>query len=182
MEENRRVRMTKRLLKEAMLELLEQRPIERITVTDVCRSADVNRSTFYAYYADVAALMLEIENDVLGQLPVPSGVPASQDQFLPALEGFFDYVRGNERLFRLLVVQRDSSSFNRRLVNTVMENYRLPFQGEAGVWNRYAYVYCVNGVIGIIREWIDGGFPISTHDFARIVLQISVRATSMGNA
>lgn len=182
MEENRRVRMTKRLLKEAMLELLEQRPIERITITDVCRRADVNRSTFYAYYTDVAALMLEIENDVLEQLPASPDIPASQNQFLPALEEFFDYVRGNERLFRLLLVQRDSSSFNRRLVNAVMEHYRLPFQGEDGLWNRYAYVYCVNGVIGIIREWINGGFPISTHDFARIVLRISTKATSMEDA
>ena len=69
MKDNRRVRMTKKLMKDALLELLEQHPLNRITVTDVCRSADVNRSTFYAYYTDVETLMLEIEDDVLSQLP-----------------------------------------------------------------------------------------------------------------
>ena len=50
MEENRRVRMTKRLLQDALLELLEEKSLEKITVTQVCSKADVNRSTFYAYY------------------------------------------------------------------------------------------------------------------------------------
>ena len=47
--DNRRVKITKKMIKDAMLELLENRPINKITVTDICKYADVNRSTFYAY-------------------------------------------------------------------------------------------------------------------------------------
>lgn len=52
MADNRRVRMTKKLIKDAYLELLESNPSEKISVTDVCKVADVNRSTFYMYYED----------------------------------------------------------------------------------------------------------------------------------
>lgn len=61
MAENRRVRMTKRLMKDALLELLEVKPLEKITVTDVCAAADVNRSSFYAHYQDIHALLRELE-------------------------------------------------------------------------------------------------------------------------
>ncbi|HIT34111.1 MAG TPA: TetR/AcrR family transcriptional regulator [Candidatus Faecousia intestinigallinarum] len=179
MGENRRVRMTKKMLQEAMLELLEQKPIQRITVTDICQLADVNRSTFYAYYEDVGKLLLEIEDEVLDQLPVSPDIPATTvHQFLSVLEDFFDYVRKNERLFRILILQRDSSSFNHRLVNAVMEKYSQPSQQGRELLDRYAYVYCVNGVIGILREWISGGFPLSTHEFTRMVLQMSIQATA----
>ena len=56
MSDNRRVRMTKKLMKDAYLELLERSPSEKISVTDICKVADVNRSTFYLYYEDPAAL------------------------------------------------------------------------------------------------------------------------------
>ena len=67
MADNRRVRMTKKLIKDAYLELLEKRPSERISVTDICKTADVNRSTFYMYYEDTIRLRQDIENDVLAQ-------------------------------------------------------------------------------------------------------------------
>lgn len=179
MPENRRVRMTKSMMKEALLELLEKKPLDKITVKDVCESADVNRSTFYSYYESIEQLLLEIEDDVLNQLPMYPDSPEgySDEHFLSALEEFFDYVRENERLFRILIVQRDSSSFNNRLVNAVMGRYRSIMKAD-GLIARYAYVYCVSGVIGILKEWLNGNFPISTRDFAQTVLQMSMKATS----
>ena len=43
--ENRRVRMTKRLMKDALLELMEEKDLANISVTAICETADVHRST-----------------------------------------------------------------------------------------------------------------------------------------
>lgn len=167
-------------MKDALLELLEKQPIEKITVTDICEKADVNRSTFYSYYEDIGQLLLEVEDDVLNSLPVsPDSTSVDIDgRFLSALEEFFNYVRENERLFRLLIVQRDSSSFNHRLINSVMERYRKPSSTGDKLLDRYAYVYCINGVIGIMKEWINGNFSISTRDFTQMAFQMSAKAIS----
>ena len=69
--ENRRVQMTKRLLKEALLELLEQTELAGISVTAVCEAADVHRSTFYKYYREPSDVLRDIEKDVLDQIPFP---------------------------------------------------------------------------------------------------------------
>lgn len=180
MPDNRRVRMTKKMIKEAMLDLLEKQPLEKISVTEICEYADVNRSTFYAYYEDAGQLLQEIENDLLRQLPVSpnSATDYSDSRFLDTLEAFFDYVRENERLFRILVIERDNGNFNHRLVNAVMETCITPPERKDDLPEQYAYVYCVHGVIGIMKEWISSRFPISARQFAKIALQMCIKATT----
>lgn len=110
MADNRRVRMTKKLIKDAYLELLETNPSEKISVTDICRKADVNRSTFYMYYEDPIILRQDIENDLMEQIPVLSEMPSeitSDEQFVAILESFFTYIKDNDRMFRILILQSD---------------------------------------------------------------------------
>ena len=58
--DNRRVTMTKLLMKNALLELLEQKELSNISVTAICEIADIHRSTFYKYYSTPTDLLREI--------------------------------------------------------------------------------------------------------------------------
>ena len=178
MSANRRVRMTRKLIQEALLELLETQPLEKITVTDVCSAADVNRSTFYAHYTDVSQLLLEIENDVLDHLPkMPELVGPKSSQHLPAiLESFFEYVCSNKRLFRILIVRLDKDNFGNRLVQAAILAYSDTSPEHLSLPDRYVYTYCVSGVIGMLKKWIDDGFTLSPHDFALLVMQMAARS------
>ena len=51
-----RIRYTQRVLKESFLTLLKQKPVNKITVKEVCEMAELNRATFYAHYSDCFAL------------------------------------------------------------------------------------------------------------------------------
>ena len=58
-----------------------------------------------------------------------------------------------------------------------METYRITAQRDSvPLLDRYRYIYCVSGVIGILREWLSGGFPISPEQFARLALEMSSNA------
>ena len=65
---DKRSRRTRNLIKQVFMALLKEKPIERITVTELCRIADLNRSTFYQYYGDVYMLLEEVEADFLEQV------------------------------------------------------------------------------------------------------------------
>ena len=60
-----RVQMTKRLLKENLLSLLEEKPIGRVTVKEIVDAAGINRGTFYLHYDTPLSLLKEIENDFI---------------------------------------------------------------------------------------------------------------------
>ena len=60
-----RVRYTQRVLKESFLTLLHEKPVNRITVKEVCELAELNRATFYSHYSDCFALLESIEQELI---------------------------------------------------------------------------------------------------------------------
>lgn len=63
--EDKRIAKTKRCLKKAMTEMLEKEDFEHISVTELCRKAEVSRITFYSHYSDKYALLNDIFNDMI---------------------------------------------------------------------------------------------------------------------
>ncbi|MCF0137184.1 MAG: TetR/AcrR family transcriptional regulator C-terminal domain-containing protein [Oscillospiraceae bacterium] len=62
---DRRVRYTKKAIRESFLDLLEQKPIEKISVTEICKRADINRGTFYSHYSDPFELKESLERELM---------------------------------------------------------------------------------------------------------------------
>ncbi len=64
-KEDRRVSMTKRMLKSALTDMLRDRDIYHISIRELCQRADVNRTTFYKYYGSQFELLADMEKDLL---------------------------------------------------------------------------------------------------------------------
>ena len=60
-----RIEKTKHSICNAFLALRAQKPLERITVKELCESAQINKSTFYSHYIDIYDLSEQIENDII---------------------------------------------------------------------------------------------------------------------
>ena len=61
---DRRIRYTRYALQNALIVCMQQKPFNRITVREICETADINRSTFYMHYKDIYELLDEIEEQV----------------------------------------------------------------------------------------------------------------------
>ena len=61
--QNRSVRNTKKRLKEALLILLQKKPVNEISVTELSELADVNRGTFYFHYTDVYDILYRTQDE-----------------------------------------------------------------------------------------------------------------------
>lgn len=173
--ESRRVRMTKHLMKDALLELLEQRKLVNISVTAICEAADVHRSTFYKYYRDPADLLRDLEQDYLDRIPTPQRDEEHWDEEKLLVENtaFFDYVKQNERAFRILFGESMSNEFVDRLIGFLCSAYAEPSNGDLASY--YAFLYVANGTIGMLREWVTSGFPISSRQIAEMMYRFSVK-------
>ena len=60
MKNDLRVTLTRRMLREALLRLLPQKPLSRITVSELCREAGVNRVTFYNHFETPTAILRDL--------------------------------------------------------------------------------------------------------------------------
>ena len=177
--ENRRVQMTKRLLKDALLELLEENELANISVTAICEAADVHRSTFYKYYKDPACLMHDLEQDYLDRTPLPPQPHDRQDRelILDEAAAFFDFVIKNARAFRIFFNESTSSTFAEKLIALLCSAYTFTGTDSNEMASHYALLYVANGTVGMLREWVNAGFPISSREVAEMMYRFSVRVT-----
>lgn len=60
-----RVKKTKRAIQKAFIELLREKPYEKITVREVAERAEINKTTFYAHYETLNALTAELEQQTI---------------------------------------------------------------------------------------------------------------------
>jgi AcrR family transcriptional regulator len=177
--ENRRVRMTKRLIKDALLELMEQAELSGISVTAVCEKADVNRSTFYHYYTSPSDVLREIEQEVLDRIPAPP-VPQNrqgEESLLRATTAFFDYVKENEKVFHILFSESGNAGFSSRMVDVLCAQHIPGIENEDELSSGFIRRYIANGTVGMLREWIDTGFPISSREIAEMMYFFSRKIT-----
>ena len=67
-KEDRRVRRTKKLLSQGLIELMQHKQVKDITVRELADLVDVNRGTFYLYYRDIFDLLEQLEEELFEQL------------------------------------------------------------------------------------------------------------------
>ncbi|MDD6878956.1 MAG: TetR/AcrR family transcriptional regulator, partial [bacterium] len=59
-----RTRFTRMVISDCFLTLLQQKPVAKITVTELCQLAQINRATFYRHYLDIPDLMEKLEEEL----------------------------------------------------------------------------------------------------------------------
>ncbi len=179
--ENRRVKVTKKLLKESFIELLEGKDIASITVKELCEKADINRSTFYAHYSDPYDLMGKIQDELIEHIESYLG-PYIHDQredvSVEMLEGTFEYVMENARICRLLLSERGDMNFQKRVLNLVYGKYIQELRKNLALDKEdaeYVYAYTITGSIGIIQKWLNDGMGKSPKFMAELVINMTPR-------
>jgi AcrR family transcriptional regulator len=101
-------------IRRAFADLIHERGTTRITVKDLVQRADVNRSTFYAHYADINAVLEEIEREVIHNLfafldaSEPTAPTALLHNPLPFLMRIGLELERNQAYYRLLMPLRDA--------------------------------------------------------------------------
>ena len=65
---DKRVERTKGTIRRTLLSLMGERPVERITTTELCREAHINRNTFYAHYGSPEDVLREVEDELVASI------------------------------------------------------------------------------------------------------------------
>lgn len=115
MKSDARVRYTKKVLKEALLKALREKPLKSITVKELCEAAEINRATFYLHYQNCYDLLEKIENEMLEAY-------SASLQRLNAMNtaaltrAVFDMIDANQELCEILIFHRADEGLAQKLL------------------------------------------------------------------
>lgn len=104
---NNSSRKTTKLIKKVFAEMLsEKKELGRISVSELCKRADISRGTFYSHYDDIYGVAEEYENELIDAFFDNVRLFNSQNigQFIDAI---FEYIRKNDENYRLLCKSND---------------------------------------------------------------------------
>ena len=166
--EDRRARRTRRLLKESLLELMEQKHFSEISVRDVTDNADMNRTTFYLHYTDTTQLLQSMEEDLLAEAQVLVDAhiqeTVADGTLRPVFEPVLDFVVEHREVCQALFVNNSSSNFTDRLHQLIRAN-GLPlaqawFHPSSQERMEYLLSFVTYGLIGLMKTWFDQGMSL----------------------
>ena len=174
---DRRIRKTKQAIVTALLELLEEKKdIDKISITDITKRADISRSTFYFHYNGTYELVDEICESFTKQIYAII-VKAHQD--MPGENGYLfmyneilEYLYENKTTTQLLLMSPKEADMTKKICDDIYKlltvfylSKREPVSKE--VLNITA-LFSTYGILSIIKEWVDTDFKHPPKEMADI--------------
>ncbi len=169
----------------ALISLLKKKPLEYITVSEICKAAEVNRSTFYLHYETIDDLLNETTRYLLnGFLSYFSTDTRSiafnlkncelkdlifiSDEYLTP---YFSYIKDNKEVFATALLHNKTLGFKdvytrmfENIFNPILDRFRYPDEDR-----QYVMMYYLNGLNAIVCEWLKNDCEKPISDLSRII-------------
>ena len=184
-KEDRRIRRTKRLLKQGLALMMAEKEFKDITVKDITEKVDLNRSTFYLHYTDTYDLLEKLENDTLrdfqNMIEAYSTTDGSQS-LRPMFEAIADYVLENSDTCRIMFENKASGNFFVKFKTLIERNGTVIIQNRIpGISQKnleYYFAFIPYGAIGILKQWFNEDMKAEKDavvDFANNIVETAAK-------
>ncbi|MCM3790814.1 TetR/AcrR family transcriptional regulator [Domibacillus indicus] len=185
-----RIIRTKESIRHALVELIDEKGFEAITVKDITTRAKINRGTFYAHYQDKFDLMTKCEEEIMLEMSriakknFPGVIAALRtsspaEAQMPFVVSIFEYLNENSEFMQALLGSKGDLSFQARLKDFMWKTLfgnnsdALLKEEDLLVPGHYLASYIVSAHIGVIQQWLNNGRKESPQEMARILWTIT---------
>lgn len=169
-KDNRRVKLTKQLLKDSICELLENESIHKISIRTLCETADINRSTFYKYYGSQYDLLKEMEDDFLNE--IEKNLSVTEPTITDRLTQVLNYAKANMKFCKLLLNSNIDPDFPKRLLYhpTILQRMNeILSSTDDSVEISYLYDCILYGGYQMIKRWVNEDCQIPPEEMVSIM-------------
>ena len=177
-------RNTALLMDEALLLLLEKKEYEFITVTEICKKAGVNRTTFYLHYESMDDLLYEtlgMINDrfrkVFNNEVIDPTLLAKEKLFLiddNHIIPYLNFIKENKKIYKLInnnpyIFRRQETFENmyNELFSVILDRY-----GVENHEKQYIFAFFGFGLSAVVQQWIKNDCKDEIETIANIMKKV----------
>ena len=180
-KEDLRIQKTRRDLRNSIINLLKKKPIEKITVIEICNEAMVNRITFYKYYEDKYQLLndtfYEIKDTIVSQLPSKNkfnSITEASNYWAKLTTVVLTYIDDNIDLFQAIKKNSNNDNITKIISNITEESFTELFSQLSKIHKiefpiNFASAFLSGGFYAIINYWLDHTSTISKNDVIKLL-------------
>lgn len=166
-----RVRRTKAILKQALIDLIKQKGYRNVTVTDIVELSDVNRTTFYAHFVNKDELMESLITEKLDGFEASLYNPMKKmgkvefETLSPTSIKFFQYILDHAEFFDLLMEDEKILDLENRMIYIIRDVFfnKVKFidTKNKNANSKSFHTFRAYGIYGLIFEWIKSDYNTS---------------------
>ena len=164
------------LIRKAFTELMNQKPIESITIAELCKRANINRSTFYNHYTDIYNLRDRMEDNLklefyqaLKTILIDEPIEETPVKITARL---FECIQNNSDMCSVILGNYGDKKFLYELLQMgrefVMKSYHIYFEKASPKQIEYFYAFVSAGIIGLLQKWMDDDLATPPDEIARM--------------
>ncbi len=179
----------------ALLSLLERKPFEYITISEICEKAGVNRSTFYLHYENTCDLLKEATQYILDSFLSYFSVDTKNIAYHFAdcdlqelvfvtpeyISPYLNFIKDNRQIFRTSMQQLGTMDFEGvyermflHIFNPILSRFRFPEKERS-----YVMKFYLSGITAIVMEWLDNDCADSGEDIIKIIIDCVLGKTNV---
>lgn len=178
---------TRKLIRDTLMDLIEEKGFEGVTVRNLTLNAKINRGTFYLHYRDKYDLMDNVQNEILHGLQnklkhvnIMEAISCfSKDITYPPLVQVFQYLKDHGRFLKILLGPKGDPSFSQKIKNLLksifyekMQKNIIILPENISLVQKYLPSVTSSAYFGIIEQWLESDMPHSPEEVASIFLKI----------
>ncbi len=183
MKTDARVRYTRKVIQEAFLDILKDKPLSKITVKEICGKAEINRGTFYKHYQDIYDLLEKIEAEGLQEFEkMLSSIETTDAHAI--IVAALNTLHSNQiiQLIQSSNILTEKQRFMQQLIQCClyyMGQWLEPMlQNDCPAAKRdTGFVFLTGGSSNVIQWWIQQGMKESPEEIADYIIAFCEQIT-----
>jgi len=175
-QNDRRVKRTRKAIKEALSKLLLEKDLHKITIQELADTADIHRGTFYIHYNDIYDLYEQIEKETITQI-----ASIFRNDAFTTYENIFEnivnFIYYNQSFFRMFLTRGSNHEFYEHMYSFIEKEYMEIWKSE----NKSEYIseeynciikYHLHGCMAILSAWAENNFLYPKEKIINIILKV----------
>lgn len=164
---------SRKLINDALADLLTEKPLDKITVTDVVSRADINRGTFYAHYKDIPDVVDHLIQQTFSAIreAMMSTVATDAKPEHTLLSTIQRILEEDISFYRKILNSNASAIMQEQLVAVVTEfmlEHKDQFYPSSQEEYTIAIRFCAGGLSNLYRDWFSGKLPYTLGELTQI--------------
>lgn len=177
-KENQRITLTKKLLQEGLLRLLEVKSLDKISVTELCRESGINRATFYNHYNSPQELLTSIEEKVKQELDLIIRDSKTAEEIIQNTEAVCAYFYEHARIILILHDCHADVDINQVLyeMNQNFQLFRMNSRYTKTMdqdCRNLVSVFFYTGCYNILLEWLKNDIQKTPKEIANLMIRLA---------
>lgn len=172
MKIDRRIKKTQKALLQALTILLRKKPLSKISISELCEEADINRNTFYYHYNYPEDILKEFQQDIIEEISLKL---VRDDGSSYNLIDILKYIKTQKEFITILLSPNcDLNLLDDIFASATIQTLAITSDNSSSkIYQDYVTAYSIHGCNAIIKIWLQNGMKETPEELAEFIIKLN---------